>query len=64
MSKSKTWFVTGAARGIGAEIVKAALAAGQNVVATGRDTAKVAAAFDAPPERLLATTLEDRKSVV
>ena len=55
---SKTWFVTGAARGIGAEIVKAALAAGERVVATGRDPAKVAQAFDASPERLLVTTLD------
>jgi NAD(P)-dependent dehydrogenase (short-subunit alcohol dehydrogenase family) len=32
----KTWFVTGSARGLGAEIAKAALVAGHNVVATGR----------------------------
>jgi NAD(P)-dependent dehydrogenase (short-subunit alcohol dehydrogenase family) len=55
---SKIWFVTGAARGIGAEIVKAALAAGEKVVATGRDSAKVAQAFDASPEKLLVTTLD------
>jgi len=36
MSKSKVWFVTGSSRGIGAQIVKAALAAGDRVVATGR----------------------------
>ncbi|RYG34043.1 SDR family NAD(P)-dependent oxidoreductase [bacterium] len=33
---SKTWFITGATRGMGAEFAKAALAAGENVVATGR----------------------------
>ena len=33
---SKVWFVTGATRGIGLEIAKAALAAGDKVVATGR----------------------------
>ena len=33
---SKVWFVTGATRGIGLEIAKAALAAGDRVVATGR----------------------------
>lgn len=55
---SKIWFVTGAARGIGAETVKAALAAGDKVVATGRDADKVARAFDAGPERLLALTLD------
>jgi len=33
---NKVWFITGAARGIGAEIARAALAAGHAVVATGR----------------------------
>jgi len=37
----KVWFVTGAGSGIGAGTVKAALAAGDQVVATGRDLAKV-----------------------
>lgn len=55
---SKIWFVTGAARGIGAETVKAALAAGDKVVATGRDAAKVARAFDAAADRLLALKLD------
>ena len=55
---SKTWFVTGAGRGIGAAIVKAALAAGDRVVATGRDPAKVARAFEASPDRLLVATLD------
>lgn len=55
---TKTWFVTGAARGIGAEIVKAALAAGERVVATGRDPAKIAQVFEASPDRLLAATLD------
>jgi NAD(P)-dependent dehydrogenase (short-subunit alcohol dehydrogenase family) len=46
---SKTWFITGASRGIGAAIARAALAAGNRVVATGRqpDTARSALA-DAP----------------
>ncbi len=38
------WLITGAGRGLGVEIAKAALAAGHDVVATGRDAAKVAAA--------------------
>ena len=39
--EGKVWFITGAARGIGLEIAKAALAAGHKVVATGRDLEKV-----------------------
>jgi NAD(P)-dependent dehydrogenase (short-subunit alcohol dehydrogenase family) len=39
------WFITGAGRGMGVEIAKAALDAGHQVVATGRDPEKVAKAF-------------------
>jgi NAD(P)-dependent dehydrogenase (short-subunit alcohol dehydrogenase family) len=42
---SKVWFITGAGRGMGVDIAKAALAAGNKVVATGRSTDKVAAAL-------------------
>lgn len=42
--EQKVWLVTGASRGLGVDIVKAALAAGHAVVATGRDPRKVAAA--------------------
>ena len=44
MSEEKVWLITGAGRGLGADIAKAALAAGHAVVATGRDATKVAAA--------------------
>lgn len=44
---SKVWFVTGASRGLGVEIVRNALAAGHKVVATGRDTATVSKAVGA-----------------
>jgi NAD(P)-dependent dehydrogenase (short-subunit alcohol dehydrogenase family) len=44
MSEKKVWLITGAGRGLGVDITKAALAAGHAVVATGRDAAKVAAA--------------------
>jgi NAD(P)-dependent dehydrogenase (short-subunit alcohol dehydrogenase family) len=55
---TKTWFVTGAARGIGAAIVRAALAAGDRVVATGRDPAKLVRTFAAAPEQFLAVALD------
>src|SRR5580704_15969566 len=42
---SKVWFITGAGRGMGVDIAKAALAAGYAVVATGRSTDKVAEAL-------------------
>lgn len=38
---SKVWFVTGAGRGLGIDIVQKALAAGHSVVATGRNPASV-----------------------
>lgn len=41
----KVWFITGAGRGLGVDIAKAALAAGHAVVATGRTPAKVEAAI-------------------
>ena len=42
---SKVWFITGAGRGMGVNIAKAALAAGNKVVATGRNTDTVAKAI-------------------
>ncbi|MHC5716791.1 MAG: SDR family NAD(P)-dependent oxidoreductase, partial [Nostoc sp.] len=33
----KTWFITGASRGIGAEIAKAVLTAGNQLIATARN---------------------------
>jgi len=45
MTDKTVWFVTGAGRGMGVDIVKAALAAGNAVVATGRDTDAVAKAI-------------------
>jgi NAD(P)-dependent dehydrogenase (short-subunit alcohol dehydrogenase family) len=44
MSEKKVWFVTGAGRGMGVDIARAALAAGHAVVATGRNTERVSAA--------------------
>ena len=42
MAGTKVWFITGAGRGLGVDIARAALAAGHSVVATGRDPVKVA----------------------
>jgi NAD(P)-dependent dehydrogenase (short-subunit alcohol dehydrogenase family) len=44
MNTKKVWFVTGAGRGMGVDIARAALAAGNAVVATGRNPAAVATA--------------------
>ncbi|EJO93249.1 oxidoreductase [Pseudomonas sp. NPDC077186] len=55
---SKTWFVTGASRGIGAEIVKAALVAGDSVVATGRDLPRLERLFVPYGDRVLSLQLD------
>ena len=53
----KVWFITGAGRGMGIDIAKAALAAGHAVVATGRNPEKVAQAVG-QHENLLAVKLD------
>jgi NAD(P)-dependent dehydrogenase (short-subunit alcohol dehydrogenase family) len=45
MGDKKVWLVTGAGRGMGVDIARAALAAGHAVVATGRNTEKVSSAI-------------------
>jgi NAD(P)-dependent dehydrogenase (short-subunit alcohol dehydrogenase family) len=63
----KVWFVTGASRGMGIDIVKAALSAGHAVVATGRSTKAVARAGEADQllvAKLDVTRPEDAKSAV
>jgi NAD(P)-dependent dehydrogenase (short-subunit alcohol dehydrogenase family) len=47
MSDKKVWFVTGAGRGMGVDIARAALAADHAVVATGRNPERVSAAVGA-----------------
>ena len=54
----KTWFITGAGRGLGAEIAKAALAAGDRVVAAGRKRAAVSDRLGPNSDRLLAVELD------
>jgi NAD(P)-dependent dehydrogenase (short-subunit alcohol dehydrogenase family) len=44
MSAKKVWFITGAGRGMGVDVAKAALAASNAVVATGRNTDAVSKA--------------------
>jgi NAD(P)-dependent dehydrogenase (short-subunit alcohol dehydrogenase family) len=51
---SKVWFITGAGRGMGVDIAKAALEAGYEVVATGRSTDKVAKALGKSDNLLIA----------
>ncbi len=53
MATSKVWLVTGAGRGLGVDIAKAALARGHKVVATGRNTARVAKALGKSAELLI-----------
>jgi NAD(P)-dependent dehydrogenase (short-subunit alcohol dehydrogenase family) len=57
MPEEKVWLITGAGRGLGVDIAKAALAAGHAVVATGRDATKVAAAVG-DHDNLLAIKLD------
>jgi NAD(P)-dependent dehydrogenase (short-subunit alcohol dehydrogenase family) len=57
MVDKNVWLITGAARGLGADIARAALANGHAVVATGREAAKVAEAVG-PHGNLLASTLD------
>ena len=54
---SKVWFITGAGRGMGTDIAKAALNAGYKVVATGRNTDRVVQAVG-PSENLVVVKLD------
>jgi len=68
MTDKVIWFVTGAGRGMGVDIVKAALAAGHAVVATGRNTAAVARAVGSANDLLVVkldvTIPDDAKAAV
>jgi NAD(P)-dependent dehydrogenase (short-subunit alcohol dehydrogenase family) len=54
---TKSWLITGAGRGMGVDFARAALAAGHNVVATGRNPERVADAVGEHPN-LLVTELD------
>lgn len=53
MSSHKVWVITGAGRGMGVDIAKAALAAGNKVVATGRNIDKVKQALGESQDLLI-----------
>jgi NAD(P)-dependent dehydrogenase (short-subunit alcohol dehydrogenase family) len=57
MTEEKVWLITGAGRGMGAEIARAALQAGHAVVATARNTNTVTAALGKDDD-LLAVKLD------
>ena len=64
MSDTNVWFVTGAGRGMGVDIAKAALAAGHAVVATGRNPDKIASVLGAHDDLIvLALDVTDPASV-
>lgn len=52
------WFITGASRGLGLEIAKAALAQGDSVVATARDPRGLEAFLPDNEGRLFTVTLD------
>ncbi len=54
----KTWFITGATRGLGVEIAKAALRAGDRVVASGRRKSAVIEALGPEREQMLPVELD------
>jgi NAD(P)-dependent dehydrogenase (short-subunit alcohol dehydrogenase family) len=53
MTDNKTWFITGAGRGMGVNFAQAALAAGHSVVATGRNPDAVTEAVGASDDLLV-----------
>ena len=57
-NKNKVWLITGAGRGLGVYITKSALAAGFKVIATGRNTEKVAKAIGISSDNLLIVQLD------
>jgi NAD(P)-dependent dehydrogenase (short-subunit alcohol dehydrogenase family) len=58
MTKKKVWFITGTSRGMGVDIAKAALAAGDAVVATGRKPEAVAKVVEGGTDSLLIAKLD------
>jgi NAD(P)-dependent dehydrogenase (short-subunit alcohol dehydrogenase family) len=67
-TEKKTWIITGAGRGMGVGFAKAALAAGHNVVATGRNPDAVAKAVGEADQLLVVkldvTSTQDAEAAV
>ena len=55
---AKTWFITGAGRGLGVEIAKAAIKAGDRVAATGRSRKAIADVLGPDNEQLMSVKLD------
>jgi NAD(P)-dependent dehydrogenase (short-subunit alcohol dehydrogenase family) len=68
MTDKRVWFITGAGRGMGVDFAKAALAAGNAVVATGRNTDAVRTAVGEAEDLLVVqldvTSREDAEAAV
>src|SRR3954451_21077436 len=68
MTSKRVWFITGAGRGMGVHFAKAALGAGNAVVATGRNTDAVRRAVGEAEDLLVAqldvTSFEDAEAAV
>ncbi len=68
MMNKQIWFVTGAGRGMGVDIAKAALAAGHAVVATGRNSEQVSSALGTHPDLIVVeldvTSIDGAKNAV
>src|SRR6266496_4901560 len=68
MTDKNVWFITGAGRGMGVDFAKAALAAGNAVVATGRNTDAVSTAVGQADDLLVVkldiTSLADAQAAV
>lgn len=68
MTKNNVWFVTGAGRGMGVDIAKAAIAMGHSLVATGRNAEAVKNALGDADQLLIAkldiTSQDDAEAAV
>ena len=58
MKTTKTWFITGASKGIGFELVKQALAGGDNVIAASRNIKSLKIAFNIAPTQFLPVEMD------